>query len=297
AGRAETALTKGKAKRTVGVIYIGDKSSASKQDIFKDTLAGICNECSQNEVNVNMITMSASDEYVNEDELEQKIMSSGVDGVIVITCIPRLRGFKRLSERQYPIVFIGSRRLAEWDKPLHSVASDNFEGGAAATEYLLSLGHRSIAVVLSDCPTPWEIDRMNGFFSAMRAAGVTVGDEAVIHVSRQFNPNEEGWRRLNDRQATGVFTTNSIIGHLALLYARSSGKRIPEQMSLITFDDSASFPFEDPPITIIEQDMEELGIISAKMLADLIEKPGQPARQVLISTKLVVRESCSPPHR
>lgn len=286
---------KGKAARTIGVIYIGD-SESTVQSIFKDTLAGICRESSHNRVNVVMIALNASDEAPNIEELESKVAESGVDGIVVITCIPRLYGFKRLAENDFPTVFVGSRRLADWDGPLHSVASDNYDGGVTATEYLLKLGHKRIAAIICDNPAPWETDRLSGYFAAMRAAGADYGDDLVIRVSKlQFNPEEEGWKRLLDSGATAVFATNSLMGHMMLHHSRFVGKIIPGELSLVSFDDSTSFPFENPPISIVKQDMEALGTLSAKLLIDLIERPGQPAKQVLISTRLVARASCAPP--
>ncbi|TMV45921.1 LacI family transcriptional regulator [Paenibacillus mesophilus] len=292
--KSDATETKWKASRSIGVLYIGGSGHSTGQGFFRDTLMGICGEGSRSRVNIVMIGVQASDEAQDAEEVYGKVAESGVDGIIVITCKSHLHGFRRLAEREFPMVFVGSRRLADWDNPLHSVASDNYDGGVTATEYLLKLGHTRIAAIMSHRPSPWETDRLNGYFAALRAAGVELGDDSVIRVSTSFNPDEEGWKQLQESGATAAFATTSLLGHMALQHSRIVGKSVPGELSLVSFDDTASFPYESPPVTIIEQDMESLGTLSAKMLFDLIESPGQPARQVLISTRLVERASCVP---
>lgn len=78
-----------------------------------------------------------------------------------------------------------------------------------------------------------------------------------------------------------------------LHYLRSAGKRIPEDVSLVVFDDFASFPYENPSITVIKQNKEALGRLAVKLLIDLLEKSNIPPRQMLISTELIERNSCA----
>jgi DNA-binding LacI/PurR family transcriptional regulator len=292
--KSDVAEPRRKAGISIGVLYVGGNQSFA-QGFFRDTLMGICGEGARNHAHVVMIGMHASGEDTDTDDLYGKVMESGVEGIIVISSTPKLYGFDRLVERDFPMVFVGNRRLADRDHALHSVASDNYDGGVVATEHLLNLGHRKLAVVVGRRPLTWETDRLNGFFSALRSAGIAAGEEAVIRVTNSYDPEESGWKQLGHMGATAVFATNSLLGHMTLRHSRNIGKSVPEELSLIVFDDTAFFPLENPPVTVVKQDMEALGTLSAKMLLDLIDNPGQPARQVLLSASLVERASCASP--
>lgn len=282
-----------KERLTIGVLYVGANQS-STNGFFRDTLTGICNEGSMRQAHVVMIGMKNTGDEAEAEEVYDKVMESGASGIIVISGTAKLYGLNGLAARRFPMVFVGSRRLADSDSPLNSVSSDNFEGGVIATEHMVRHGHRKLAVVTGAQPLPWQTDRLNGFFSALRAAGIYAGEEAIIRIANPANPADEGWAALDDLGATAVFTTNSMLGHMALRHFRMTDRRVPEDVSLIAFDDTAFFPLENPPVTVVKQDMEALGTLSVKMLIDLIDNPDQPPRQILIPTCLIERSSCTP---
>lgn len=283
-----------KQEAAIGVLYMGS-NQADVQGFFRDTLTGISEEASRRQANAVIIGISSYGEEADDREVYEKVIHSGVAGVIVVSGTPRVYGLDLLVERRFPMVFVGSRRLADREVPVHSVSSDNFDGGVIATERLLKLGHRNMAVMVGPDPQLSEIDRLNGFFSALRSAGIPASDERIVKVAGKLDLEEDGWRQLRRLEPTAVLATNMILGHMALQYYRLLEKNVPEDVSLIVFDDTAFFPLENPPITVIKQDMKALGTLSTEMLFDLLDQPGQPPRQLLIPVQLVERASCAPP--
>lgn len=279
-------------RRFIGVLYIGESTQKSiGQGFFRETLMGIIQEASRSDCNVVMIEVNASSGELTEEELCEKIYSSDVEGVIVICFRPELHGFGPLIDQRFPMVFIGNHKIADRNVQLHTVTTDNHDGGRKATEYLIEMGHTRIALATSTT----SIERMNGYFSAMRNAGLPTGDDQVMVVSPPLNKENSGMQMLQEQQITAIFATNVVSGLMVLQYMRYIGKQIPDDMSIIVFDDSESFLIESSPITVMKQDLESLGTYAVKMLLDLLDNLQQPPKQVSISAQLVERESCKPP--
>lgn len=280
--------------RSIGILYVTHVPDFEK-DFFRDTLIGVTEDASSKGYDVvfvgNHMQPNADD---MADAIADKVMQSGVEGVIVISSIPNLKGFRKLQDMHFPMVFIGNRKVDGSGRHIFNVCSDHYNGGKLAAEYLHDdLGHTRIAVVGRLQMPHWEVDRVNGFFSHLRDAGLSDIEANKVLVSDRFNPEYEGWKRLEQIRPTAVFAVNANIGISVLHHLRSANKRIPEDVSVIVFDDFASFPYEHPPITVIKQNKEALGNLAVKVLTDLLENKKAPPRQLLISTELIVRQSCA----
>ncbi|OUS70799.1 hypothetical protein B1748_27825 [Paenibacillus sp. MY03] len=280
-------------RRSIGVLYIAEDSHKSiGQGFFRETLMSITQEASRSNSNVVIIEVKSVNGHITEDELCEKVYNSGVDGVVVICFRKELHGFNTLIDQQFPIVFIGDHTIADRDVKLHTVMTNNHDGGKEATEYLLGLGHSRIALVTS----PTSTERTNGYFSAMRTAGHSVSDEHTMIVSPPYEKNDGRLRMLEEQDFTAIFATTSLAGLMVLQHLRVIGKQIPDDLSLIVFDDSESFQIESPPITVMKQDLESLGTYAVKMLLDITDQLSPLPRRVAISGRLIERASCRPLH-
>ncbi|CAG7617989.1 LacI family DNA-binding transcriptional regulator [Paenibacillus allorhizosphaerae] len=278
---------------SIGVVYVSDNQDY-EHGFFRDTVMGICREASRYNYNVVMIGIHKLYQGNIVEDVADKVVKSGVEGIVVVSSIPNLQGFEKLIAMRFPMVFIGSRKVAGLTDPIHSVASDNYNGGRTAAEYLLELGHSNVAVVHGLHSPPWERERISGFYSALRSAGFQADEDQAIEVSNLLHPEAPCWSQLKQQSPTAVFATNVHVGMLMLHYLRECGFRIPDDASLIVFDDSPSFPMENPPITVVRQDMKSLGVLSAKRLFDLLESSDPLPNQILISAQLIERSSCAP---
>ncbi|MEF3306810.1 LacI family DNA-binding transcriptional regulator [Paenibacillus sp. GYB003] len=281
--------------KSIGILYVSNIPDFEK-DFFRDTLIGVTEDAANTGYDVVFIGshMPKSAEDMTED-IADKVVQSGVEGVIVISSIPNLKGFGKLQQMHFPMVFVGNRKVDGSARNIFNVCSDHYNGGKMAAEYLLDdLGHTRISLVGRVHMPHWEQDRLNGFFSYLRNSGLTDIENDKVLVSERYNPDDEGWNRLTRIQPSAIFAANAGIGISVLHYLRAVGRRIPEDVSLIVFDDFASFPYENPPITVIKQNKEALGSLAVKLLLDLLEKSKIPPRQMLISTELIERQSCAP---
>jgi LacI family transcriptional regulator, xylobiose transport system transcriptional regulator len=187
-------------------------------------------------------------------------------------------------------------------EPLHqtpSVGATNWNGGLAATRHLLDLGHRRIAMLSG--PTEWPCcrARLDGYHAAMDAAGVPA-DPRLVRISTLYV--EGGLRdglallRRPDRP-TAVFTANDLQALGVYEAARQLGLRIPEDLSVVGFDDLSFTQWSGPPMTTVRQPLTDMGAAAAEMVLTLASGRQLSSTRLELATTLIVRQSTAPPPR
>ena len=225
----------------------------------------------------------------------EQVLARRPTGVIAVFSELTVQQQSQLAIRGIPLVV-----LDPTGEPLHqtpSVGATNWSGGLAATRHLLELGHRRIGMLSG--PTEWPCcrARLDGFRAAMDAAGVPV-DPELVRVSTLYV--EGGMRdgaellRLPD-PPTAIVTANDFQAMGTYQAARRAGRRIPEDLSVVGFDDLQFAAWSVPPLTTVRQPLARMGATAAELVLALAagEQPEQP--RVELATTLIVRESTAPP--
>jgi DNA-binding LacI/PurR family transcriptional regulator len=185
-------------------------------------------------------------------------------------------------------------------EPLHdtpSIGATNWNGGLTATRHLLGLGHRRIAVIGGPEWILCSRARIDGYRAAMDEAGVPVGAELVsygrFHVAEGIDRGR-ALLRLPDRP-TAIFAGNDLQALGVYQAAREARLHIPENLSVVGFDDLPVTQWVSPPMTTIRQPLVEMAEEAAEMVIAIArgEPPAQP--RVELATELIVRESTAPP--
>lgn len=218
------------------------------------------------------------------------LRSRRVDGIIVLT--GRLSDAAlRAVARSLPVVVTGRPLKAPG---LVSLKFDDASGARLATEHLLSLGHRQIAFIGGDPLHGDAQERERGFREACAAAGVVV-DEALMEAGGYL---EEGGRlameRLlaSGRRFSAVFTANDQMGFGVALALHRRGLRLPQDLSLVGFDDLYTSAYSIPPLTTVHQPVQDLGRTAAAAMLQMLR--GEKPQASLPAPRLVVRESTAP---
>lgn len=225
----------------------------------------------------------------------EQVLARRPTGVVAVFSELTVQQQSQLATRSIPLVV-----LDPTGEPLHetpSVGATNWSGGMAATRHLLDLGHRRIAMLSG--PTQWPCcrARLDGYRAAMDAAGVPV-DPALVRVGTLYV--EGGLRegaellRLPD-PPTAVFTANDLQALGVYEAARRAGVRIPEDLSVVGFDDLSFTQWAGPPMTTVRQPLVQMGAAAARMVMALAEGGQLEQNRVELATTLIVRESTAPP--
>jgi LacI family transcriptional regulator len=182
------------------------------------------------------------------------------------------------------------RRLAT--VPCDAVVIDNERGAREATTHLIDLGHRRVALL--GVETDWTTDagRLHGYEAALEEAGLRADDRLIVRIPRHA-PDAEDLidEMLRAEQPTAIFATNNRLAEQAWRVLRKRGLRLPQDVSLVGFDDVPWMSMVEPGITAVEQPIHELGRQAAQLLLRRLEEPDLAPSVVRLEPRLVVRGS------
>lgn len=235
------------------------------------------------------------------DEIGAMVVSRQIDGLILLASMSPF-GTRILSEnsrRALPIV-VACEMIDENLRQFPGVLIDNVFAAREATEHLLALGHQRIAFVGGQKDTLLTSDREKGYRKAMLARGFKVADEWLLSGELKVKTTVTAvtalFSRPADTRPTAIFCANDEMALAAMHAIKQTGLRIPEDVSVVGFDDMRFAEIADPPLTTVRQPAENIGERSLLRLCDAIEQPTdkEQADQQVLSHKLIVRKSTGP---
>ncbi|MFN8483452.1 MAG: LacI family DNA-binding transcriptional regulator [Anaerolineae bacterium] len=191
---------------------------------------------------------------------------------------------------ELPVVTIGYGR----DLPrVVSVGIANVQGGYLATEHLLALGRRRIALISGPRQFYASQERYAGYAQALAQANRQVDQRLVDAGDWTSASGYAAMLRLLDRASfDAVFVQNDRMAMGALQALRERGRRVPDDIAVVGFDDIPSTPYFDPHLTTVHQPNFELGQAAAQILIDIIHGAPPPVAPIRLTTHLVIRQSC-----
>jgi LacI family transcriptional regulator len=194
--------------------------------------------------------------------------------------------------KHVPVVVIG-RAIAGMEE--HCLHVENLEGGRLATRHLIDLGHRHIVHLLGVHGHVHAMDRHEGYLRALADGGIDVEPALIVHGDFEEESGLRGVENLLRKGArfTAVFSGNDQMAYGAILALYRRGLRVPEDVSVVGFDDLPHSAFTTPPLTTMKQPTSRMGKAAVEGLLGLLH--GQPLSLPSFSTEIVVRESTAPP--
>ncbi|HEY1703817.1 MAG TPA: LacI family DNA-binding transcriptional regulator [Trebonia sp.] len=223
------------------------------------------------------------------------LASHDTDGVILVTSELTSDQLKQLRGADIPLAVIDPVNPPPPDIP--SVGATNWAGGLSATEHLAGLGHRRIAAISGPRDYLCSRARVDGYRSALERADLPF-DPGLVR-NGDFH-HEGGFARatelldLPDRP-TAIFAGSDQQAFGVYQAARQHDLRIPEDLSVVGFDELPVTRWASPPLTTVRQPLAEMGRTAAEMLGDLINGRDLRASRIELSTELIVRESTAAP--
>lgn len=205
-----------------------------------------------------------------------------------------------IKQARIPIVLIACRREEEG---IGYIDCDCFKGSYEQTSYLLRLGHRHIGFLAGQLDGNVDHqERLGGFQKAMREAGLTLDPGMVIEHHAAGLSELAGYnqaRTLLDAhpETTAIFANNDSMAYGAICQCAERGMRVPEDISVVGYDDNSTSRFFNPPLTTTRQSLQEMGY-DAALAIDLTLKGQKNALPCqILENELIVRKSCAPPRR
>lgn len=274
--------------RAIGLVMTRSPHHIASDTFLPQILGGLLDVVKQNKLR--LIIESVEVEHQDRVYLELA-RAKHIDGMILLT--PRIddAGLKKLEEVDVPSVLMG--KLV--DSNLYSVDVDNHLAAKKATQYLIELGHTNIACISNARPSYSAApDRVLGYKDALMTAGITPDDDLIQYAD--FDP-QSGFTCMqtllaSEKKFTAVFVASDNVAMGAKSALRVAGLRIPDDISIIGFDDIPWARYSDPPLTTIRLPAQELASQACLILLDLIKGSEPEERNLVLDTELVVRQSC-----
>jgi LacI family transcriptional regulator len=213
------------------------------------------------------------------------------DGLLLVLPTDPTAYLDSIRRRGFPFVLIDHGGIGQ-DGP--SVGATNHRGAYDATSYLIGLGHRRIGFVTGNLEMGCATDRLAGYRDALRDHGLTV-DPALIQEGDFQQPRGFDCAAALlalPEPPTAIFASNDVSAFGVIEAIRDRGLRIPNDVSVIGFDDIPASASIHPSLTTVRQPLEEMGRQATRMLLEFIANQERPVERVDLPTSLVIRGSC-----
>jgi LacI family transcriptional regulator len=264
-----------------------------RADYFAAILAGALEAAYEQEMR--LVLCATLSEHDREVSLLERLMDGATDGAIILLPEESSDELAALQAGGYPFVVADPR--VPLPEGIPAVSAAHRAGAKAATEHLLSLGHRRIAHISG--PRGWAAaeERIEGYQSALSAAGVLPSADLVVEGNFESPSGHSAAGRLLDLAdpPTAIFASNDNMAVGTLRAARERGLSVPEDLSVVGFDDAELASIVTPALTTVRQPLAELGRTAVSLLMRMIERQRVEALRVELATRLVVRDSTRPP--
>jgi len=220
------------------------------------------------------------------------LLTQQVDAFIYFPSIAGSQAnLRRIVERGIPVVLI-ERSFAELE--VSRVLISNFQGGYDGAQHLIALGHTHIGVICANLAS-MPVERLSGAQQALTEAGV----DAEVRIMSRGSDFEAGYEAALDMlhrpgRPTAVFALADSIAVGVLHAAAYLDLRVPEDLSVVGFDNISLAAFVIPPLTTVAQPIYAIGEAAVRILLHQLQDPGAAPETVMLNTELVVRQSTAP---
>jgi alanine racemase len=236
---------------------------------------------------------------ISEDEYVESLLDHGVAGIIFVsgkhadTTADHGR-YKSLLAHNLPVVFVNGY-ADDIDAPF--ISDDDVEAMELAVSHLVLLSHRAIGLAVGPARFVPSIRKITGFVAAMeRHLGADCGAREWVEESLfTLEGGHAGARRLIDRGATAVVCASDMMALGVMRGARQAGMGVPQDLSVVGYDDSPLVAYVDPPLTTVRQSVQAMGVAAVQAVVDGIRGTPVPPREYVFRPELVLRGSTAPP--
>jgi LacI family transcriptional regulator len=270
----------------LGLVIPTAVSSLFTDPYFPGLIQGVSSACNAREYSVML--------WLAEPEQERRtigqIANNGLlDGVIIASSLMDDPLQQTLIQIGMPFILIG-RHIA--DPNVSYVDVDNLNSAREAVAYLIRLGRRRVATITGPANMIAGADRRAGYEAAMRDRGMAPDLNLIAEGDFTEVGGYMAAQRLLPHQPDAIFAASDSMAVGALRALREAGRRVPDDVALVGFDDMPFTARTDPPLTTVRQPIQRTGQLAAETLMDMIDERSSRPRRIILPTELVIRASC-----
>lgn len=276
--------------RTIGIILPASAKEVYENSFYLEAIQGISHYCNGRQYMTTIVT--GQDEAEILDAVRSMSRSGKVDGFIVLYSKKEDPVIDYLFNEGLLYILIG--KATQYTNQTIYIDNDNLLAGREAAEYLYQLGHHRIAYLGSDSSLMFSADRKAGYLLALASHQLPVRPEYCVEVKNVSENNEEAIRGLlmqKDRP-TAILVSDDILAVSLERVCLENHLAIPEDLSIISFNNSLFARLTSPQLTSIDIGAGQLGSEAASQIINHIENPNLLATKIIVPHHLIERDSC-----
>lgn len=274
--------------RIIAIVFPYVFDSVFTDPFVQSVLEGVERVCSQQRYNLLLSTPRLFDEGTDNNYV-QLIGSGFVEGILALDNVTNSSVITPALNQKLPSVALGLDRHDNY------VRNDDFYGGQVLMQHLLDLGHRHIGIIQVPEHLNYPVqERLQGLQIVAQAAGLDFSQFPIADGRFSISTGRQATAELlqNHPELTAIIALNDRMGLGAMQQAQSMGYRVPDDLSVVGYDNIPLADFGNPPLTTIDQHGPELGQRATEMLFELIN--GEKPESVVLKPELVIRQSTAP---
>ena len=276
--------------KTIGIILPPSDRETFENPFFLETIRGISQFCNGRQYISTIVTGQNSEELLGA--IRTMVRSGQVDGFILLYSKADDAIIEYLNEEGLLYVLVG--KAQQFANLTIYIDNDNVLAGKEATDYLYDLGHRKIAYLGSESIKLFSADRKTGYQLSMLQHDLVAEKKYTIEVNDVYLDECKPLLEMlqSEDRPTAIVVSDDILAVSLERVCIQCGLSIPEDLSIISFNDSLFARLTHPPLTSIDVNSCQLGIEAASQLINHIENPNLVATKIIVPHSLIERESC-----
>lgn len=290
-GYTNPSVTKTNQIHNIGIIYPTLRPSTTENAFYLEAFHGIANFCNKNQISITL--------HLGETipEIIESIKNSPAQGFIFLYSDVDDILIKYMYKHKLQFVLLG-KATVNINETIY-VDTDNVRAGKDATDYLISLGHQQIAYIGTDNHRVFSGDRKAGYLLSINEANLEYNPEYILELPTRVNTEYTALERLllSDNPPTALIICDDILAVSILPILRKLKIAVPDDISLICFNNSLLSKLANPPLTSIDINSCELCYQACAQLCNFLTNTHNIATKTLIPHQLIIRESTAPPHK
>ncbi|MFW5998831.1 MAG: LacI family DNA-binding transcriptional regulator [Halanaerobiaceae bacterium] len=289
--------TKKKTKvKNINIVFVKSAVSGNPNPFYGPVMKGL--EKSLKKRNFNLLFNTISENAHPTSDTVNTIINSESSGIILVGCGINKKIITKIKRAGKPLVLLDNEI---WDEDINCIINDNIAGARKVVKYLTDLGHREIGFIGGPLSHISFDQRYIGYKKALKDAGIKKNDKYIRFCQPEEEYSLEGYEvtkkllnNINDIP-TAFFVANDELAVGVLKAIKRNGYKVPGDISIVGFDDIDMARHTSPPLTTVKIFKERMGIHAGKRLVELINKEFIEAIKLVLSVKLIKRESTCPP--
>ncbi|SER24746.1 transcriptional regulator, LacI family [Gracilibacillus ureilyticus] len=278
-----------RSSQAIGVVMPSSTDKALQNPFFPEILRGIGSVAHGTEYSLYVSTGGTEEEQF--EEVKRMVFGNRVDGIILLYSRANDEVTNFLFEKNFPFVIVG--KPYAYENQITYVDNDNVRASREITQHLIDLGHQHIGFIGGSTERLVTVDRMEGYMTALKEAGLPVRDEYKVQTEFLESGGRKAVEELFslDQPPTGLVIADDLVSLGVINMLEQLNFHVPEDISIASFNNVYLSEITRPPLTTVDIQIYLMGVHASRCLIEKVKAKDEPAKRIIVPHKIMYRQS------